>query len=101
MAGDHFPAEYRPKESDADIFAEHTWLQGAFLAAVAYGIEFVLYVMACYLLWIHRRHQAQSYMKNIFFIVYTSIIFVLHTLYMAGLLQFTQESFFDGREIPG
>uniref|UniRef100_A0A0W0G572 Uncharacterized protein n=2 Tax=Moniliophthora roreri TaxID=221103 RepID=A0A0W0G572_MONRR len=99
--GGHFPTEYRPKESDADILGEHTWLQGAFLAAVAYGIEFVLYVMACYLLWIHRRHQAQSYTRNIFLIVYTSVIFLLSTLYMAGLLQFTQESLIDGREIPG
>ncbi|KAI3600718.1 hypothetical protein WG66_014171 [Moniliophthora roreri] len=87
--GGHFPTEYRPKESDADILA------------VAYGIEFVLYVMACYLLWIHRRHQAQSYTRNIFLIVYTSVIFLLSTLYMAGLLQFTQESLIDGREIPG
>ncbi|ESK90410.1 hypothetical protein Moror_13676 [Moniliophthora roreri MCA 2997] len=99
--GDEFPAEYRPNLTDAEILAEHTWLQGAFLGAVAYGIEFVLYVMACYLLWIHRRHQAQSYMRNIFFIVYTSIIFVLSTLYMVGLLQFTQLSFIDGRNIPG
>ncbi|KAG7088751.1 hypothetical protein E1B28_012719 [Marasmius oreades] len=99
MAGDHFPAQYRPNETALEILSEHTWLQGSFLAAVAYGIQFVLYVMASYLLWMHR-NQDKSH-KNIFLILYISVIFILSTLYMAGLLQFTQESFIDGRMIKG
>ena len=91
----------RPNESAGEIFAEHAWLQGALLAAVAYGIEFVLYFMACYLLWIHRNRNDPEKKKKVLFIVYISTIFVLSTLYTAGLFEFTQESFVNGRNIPG
>ncbi|KAG7094109.1 hypothetical protein E1B28_007724 [Marasmius oreades] len=57
--------------------------------------------MASYLLWMHRHQNKSKSHKNIFLILYISIIFTLSTLYMAGLLQFTQESFIDGRMIEG
>lgn len=97
--GSPLPASYRPDESPSVILAEHTWLQGAFLAAVAYGIQFVLYVMTCFFLW-KLRNRANT-TKNLFLIFYISMIFVLSTLYMAGLLQFTQEAFIDDRNISG
>lgn len=93
------PSSFRPDESQAEIFAEHTWLQGAFLAAVAYGMEVILFSMSCYLLYTHR--DSSNRRRNIALTVYISIVFILGTLYMAGLLQFTQQAFIDGRNIPG
>ncbi|KAF9457973.1 hypothetical protein BDZ94DRAFT_1174538 [Collybia nuda] len=93
------PAAYRPDETDKQIFSEHTWLQGAFLAAVAYGMQVILYSMSCYLLVRHRTSTNST--KNIGLTVYITILFTLGTLYIAALLQFTQESFIDGRNIPG
>ena len=93
--------EFRPNESPEVIFAEHTWIQGALLGALAYGIEFVLFVMACYLLWIHRNRSEPEKKKNLFLITYISVIFILSTLYTVALFEFTQESFVDGRNIPG
>ncbi|KAF5385551.1 hypothetical protein D9757_006746 [Collybiopsis confluens] len=97
----HIPGGSRPDESSSTIFSEHTWLQGAFLGAIAYGIEFVLYSMACQMLWVHRRRYSPSPRRNIFLICYISVIFILSTLYLVGLLEFTQLSFIDGRNIEG
>jgi len=99
MADSGFPASYRPDLPSATIFAEHTWLQGAFLGAVAYGIQFVLYVVTCFFLW--RLRKPTTRRLNILFIAYITVIFVLSTLYVVGLFQFTQLSFIDGRNIPG
>ncbi|KXN82729.1 hypothetical protein AN958_02221 [Leucoagaricus sp. SymC.cos] len=96
---DGFPPEWRPDESSADIFAEHTWLQGAFLGAIAFGIEFILYVMTCFFLW--KLRTPINNRQNLFFIFYITVIFTLSVLYVAGLFQFTQLSFIDGRNIPG
>lgn len=93
------PSAYRPDETSMEIFSEHTWLQGACLACVAYGMAFILFTMSCYLLHTHRNNSNRKI--NTVLTVYISIIFTLGTLYMAGLLQFTQEAFIDGRNIPG
>ncbi|KAJ7739991.1 hypothetical protein DFH07DRAFT_715985, partial [Mycena maculata] len=77
---------YRSDETNAQIFSEHTWLQGAFLARVAYGMETILYAMSLHLLW--TAHKGNNN-RDIDLIVYISVIFILGTLYMAGL-QFTQ-----------
>ncbi|KAF7297455.1 hypothetical protein MIND_00979200 [Mycena indigotica] len=92
---------YRPDESAVEIFSEHTWLQGAFLAAIAYGIEAVLFFMSARLLWVARSKDEGTERRNLILIGYISTIYVLGTLYMAGLFQFTQLSFIDNRNIPG
>jgi hypothetical protein len=93
------PPSYRPDEPGENIFVEHTYLQGALLAAVAYGIMFILYCMTCFWLWITRHHFNSR--RNLFFLCFISIIFVLETFYLAGLLEFTQNAFVDFRNIPG
>jgi hypothetical protein len=90
---------YRPDETNAQIFSEHTWLQGAFLASVAYGMEVILFAMSVSLLWTARKRDNTR--MNTGLIIYITIIFILSTLYMAGLLQFTQQSFIDDRNIEG
>ncbi|KAF7290014.1 hypothetical protein HMN09_01306200 [Mycena chlorophos] len=85
-------SSYRPDESNADIFSEHTWLQGAFLATLAYGAAAVLYFMTVSLLLASKGRILLSYI---------SMMFLLSTLYIAGELKFTQQAFIDDRNIPG
>ncbi|KAF8905669.1 hypothetical protein CPB85DRAFT_1376752 [Mucidula mucida] len=93
------PPEWRPDETDEEIFAEHTWLQGAFLGAVAYGIQAILYFMLMHKLLTARK--GANTRRNTGLIIYITTIFILGTLYVAGLFEFTQQSFIDGRNIPG
>ncbi|KAF5347233.1 hypothetical protein D9756_009929 [Leucocoprinus leucothites] len=96
---DRIPASYRPDEPPFMILGERTWLQGAFLAAAAYGIEFILFVMTFYFL-LKRPLAREQQRQNRVFIAYISIVFILSTLYIAALLRFTQLAFIDGRNIP-
>lgn len=74
---------------------EKAWLEGAFVAAITYGIEFVLYAMTCFFLW-KSRNQFNN-RRNLVFILYTTIIFLLATLYLIGLLVSMKEAFIDQR----
>ncbi|KAJ3566193.1 hypothetical protein NP233_g7150 [Leucocoprinus birnbaumii] len=78
----NLPPTYRPDESQTELDAEHSWIQGAFLSSMALGIQFVL------------RH-------NMLLFLYISVIFVLLILYTAGVFEFTQLAFINGRNIPG
>jgi len=55
--------------------------------------------MSCY--WLYKDRNTINSKKNIGLMIYITIIYILGTLYVAGLLQFTQDSFIDGRNIPG
>ncbi|KAF5347288.1 hypothetical protein D9756_009938 [Leucocoprinus leucothites] len=77
---------------------ERAWLQGAFITAIAYGIEFILYTMTSFSLW--KSWSPLNRRRNLIFIFYTSLIFTLSTLYIAGLFEFLQESFIDGNIAP-
>jgi hypothetical protein len=92
---------FRPDESNLEIFSEHLWLQGAFLAAVAYGMQFIVYCMTSYVLWSRRKHVSSNPKADIGRIIYITITFILCTLYIASLLAFTQLMFIDDRNIPG
>ncbi|KAF5347232.1 hypothetical protein D9756_009928 [Leucocoprinus leucothites] len=96
---DYTPSSYRPDEPSVDISTEHYWLQAAFLVAVMYGIESILYMLTSFLLL--KRRNAINNRKNLFLLFYVSAIFILSTLYVSGTLEFTQKAFVDGRNIPG
>jgi Ni/Fe-hydrogenase subunit HybB-like protein len=91
--------EYRPDESDAVIFSEHTWLQGAFLATIAYGMSVVLFAMTVYLLQKHKKRKNSK--KHTALTIYVSILFVLSSVYQGTLQEWTQLSFIDWRNFPG
>jgi hypothetical protein len=93
------PPQYAPDESEAVRFSERTWLQGAFISVLAYGMQVVLYSMSCY--WLYQNRHTDNSKRNVGLMIYITVIFVLGTLYIAGLLQFTQDAFIDGRNIPG
>ncbi|KAJ7045755.1 hypothetical protein C8F04DRAFT_1066038 [Mycena alexandri] len=93
------PAAYQPDETPAEIFSEHTWLQGAFLACIAYGMQAILFFMSLHLLAFAPARKRSRW--NVGLASYMVVMFILGTLYMAGLLEFTQEAFVDARNIPG
>lgn len=93
--------KFTPDEPAAVIFAEKAWLQGALLAAVAYGAEITLFSMCLYLL--IRRHLYGTNHKrtNMILLIYITIMFILSTLFYASNAQFTQLAFIDNRNFPG
>jgi hypothetical protein len=93
------PAAYRPNETSLEIFSEHTWLQGVFLACVAYGMLAILYFLCIQLLLFTRARKPSRRIVGLAW--YITVLFVLSTLYIAALIEFAQESFIDGRDIPG
>ncbi|KAH7910908.1 hypothetical protein BJ138DRAFT_48492 [Hygrophoropsis aurantiaca] len=92
---------YSPNESSAQLFAEGTWLQGAIVTSICYGVVLVLYLMCFQSLWrrIHTRDLGRT--QNIFFLIYVTFIFALGTIYMAFNAQITQMGFINNREYPG
>ncbi|KAJ7495956.1 hypothetical protein B0H11DRAFT_878155 [Mycena galericulata] len=92
-------SSYRPDETPADVFSEHTWLQGAFLSCVAYGMQAILFILCLHLLWTPRARKISRWSAGVS--IYITVMFLLGTLYMAALLEFTQQSFIDARNIPG
>jgi len=90
---------YRPDFPPDVIFSEHTWLQGAFIASIAYGMSAVLFAMTIYLLQKHRRRHNSS--KHFALTIYVSLLFMLSTVYQGTLQEWTQLSFIDWRNFPG
>ncbi|KAJ7346890.1 hypothetical protein DFH08DRAFT_937271 [Mycena albidolilacea] len=93
------PATYRPDETSTEIFSEHTWLQGVFLACVAYGMVALLFFQCINLLLFSPGRQPSRWTHGLAW--YIAMMFALSTIYIGALVQFTQESFIDGRNIPG
>ncbi|KAH7883042.1 hypothetical protein F5I97DRAFT_1815368 [Phlebopus sp. FC_14] len=90
-----------PDESAQQIFAEGTWLQGAIVTAVLYGIVVVLSVMCCRSLCSSIRARDAGYRKNIFFLCYVSLLFTIGTVYVACNSEITQLGFINNRNYPG
>ncbi|KAF7361654.1 hypothetical protein MVEN_00508800 [Mycena venus] len=93
------PAAYRPDETSTEIFSEHTWLQGVFLACVAYGMVALLFFQCINLLLFTPGRKPSRWTQGLAW--YITMLFALSTIYIGALIEFTQESFIDGRNIPG
>lgn len=91
-------ASWTPNEAPNVIFAEKTWLQGAILTGVGYGIVFTLYCMTARALLVGLK---RSDYKKIGWLVYITAMFFLGSIFMGACAQMTQLSFVDYRNIPG
>ncbi|KIJ64812.1 hypothetical protein HYDPIDRAFT_40011 [Hydnomerulius pinastri MD-312] len=85
----------------AQIYAEGTWLQGAIVTAILYGIVVVLYVMCTRSLWSRIRSRDVGHKKNVFFLCYVTFVFALGTIYVAFNTDITQLGFINNRNYPG
>ncbi|KAG1722694.1 uncharacterized protein EDB91DRAFT_1174341 [Suillus paluster] len=88
-------------ESSSQIYAEATWLQGAIVGAMFYGVVVVMSFMCWRLLWPRIRSHSTGYRKNIFFFCYVTFLFVLGTMDAAFSAEETQKTFIYNRLYPG
>ncbi|KAF8997019.1 hypothetical protein BDQ17DRAFT_1391962 [Cyathus striatus] len=90
---------FTPNESSQALFIECTWLQGAILSSVAYGMVFTLFILCFNLLLYSARTSKER--KFAALLIYICVIFALGTLFMCSLSAITQKSFIDDRDYPG
>lgn len=92
-------SSWTPDESSETLLAEKGWLQGAVVSAVAYGIDVALYFMCFNLLF--RQMNRTNYKKHLPLLGYITSVFILSTLFMAAMANFTQLAFIQYRNYLG
>ncbi|KAG1790846.1 uncharacterized protein HD556DRAFT_681706 [Suillus plorans] len=92
-------SSWTPDESSEVLLAEKGWLQGAVASSIAYGIGVTLFFMCFYSL--IRQITRTNYKKSLPLLIYITIDFILGTLFMATLADFTQLAFIQYRDYPG
>ncbi|KIJ62105.1 hypothetical protein HYDPIDRAFT_95146 [Hydnomerulius pinastri MD-312] len=92
-------SSYAPNESSSSIFAEETWLQGALLSCIFFGIEITLAAMSFYS--IFKQMGRSNRRRNISFLVFIFMLFALTTAAQGLSAQFIQMGFITNRDYPG
>ncbi|KAG2097497.1 uncharacterized protein F5147DRAFT_714896 [Suillus discolor] len=92
-------SSWTPDESSETLLEEKGWLQGAVVSSIAYGIGVTLFFMCFHLL--IRQMTRTNYKKSLPLLIYITIDFILGTLFMASLADFTQLAFIQYRDYPG
>ncbi|KAH7918947.1 hypothetical protein BV22DRAFT_1100026 [Leucogyrophana mollusca] len=92
---------YSPSETASQLYAEETWLQGALLTGVGYGIVLALFWLCFRTLWKRIKVKDANYRRNVFFLVYASVMFILGSLFMGSNCDFTQLAYINQRNFPG
>ena len=90
---------YAPDETPFEIFMEKTWLQGAILGAVGYGVQFTLFANCFVLLW--KQISRDNLRQKLPFMIYICVMFSLGTIFMVCSAAFTQMAFITHRNYPG
>jgi len=90
---------YAPDESAATFLAERSWLQGALLSNIFYGMQFVLCGICLEIL--IRQLSRSNLKRHLMLIAFLVVVSVLSTLFMFSLAAFTQRAFIDDRDFPG
>ncbi|KAG1764890.1 hypothetical protein EV702DRAFT_1204815 [Suillus placidus] len=93
-------SSWTPNESSQTILAEEGWLQSTVVSAVAYGIDVALYFM-CFHLLFQQIITRTNYKQPLFLLIYITVSFILGTLFIASLADFTQLAFIQDRNYPG
>ncbi|KAG8215369.1 hypothetical protein J3R82DRAFT_8966 [Butyriboletus roseoflavus] len=92
-------SSYAPDESQSTIIQEETWLQGAFLSSLFFGVETTLSTLT-FLAILRRRTPRRSRM-DIILLVYVTVLFLIVTASQALLLEWIQMGFITQRNYPG
>ena len=82
-------------ETSYQIFTEDTWLQGALLSNIAYGVELALFTM-CFHLWMGKDESPQQKATTLSVFFY-QCLFVLGTTFVGGSMKFAQQAFVEYR----
>ncbi|KAI6041473.1 hypothetical protein EDC04DRAFT_3109721 [Pisolithus marmoratus] len=94
-------SSYAPDESASQLFAEATWLQGAIVTSVFYGVTLTLAFMCVRSLWSRIYSRSSGYKRDIFFLGYVIFVFACASVYQVANAQITQLGFIDRRNYPG
>ncbi|KAI6165276.1 hypothetical protein EDD17DRAFT_1799727 [Pisolithus thermaeus] len=94
-------SSYAPDESAYQLFAEATWLQGAIVTSVFYGVALTLAFNCVRSLWYRIRSRGSGYRRDIFFLGYVLFVFACASVYQVANAQITQLGFIDRRNYPG
>ncbi|KAF9224675.1 hypothetical protein BS17DRAFT_702437 [Gyrodon lividus] len=92
-------SSYARDEPSGSIFADETWLQGALLSCIFFGIEITLAAMSFYS--IFKQIGPTNRRPNIGFMVYICVLFALTTAAQGLSSQFIQMGFITHRDYPG
>jgi len=96
---------WRPNVPESQLFDEKTWLQGAILSAVAYGINLVLFILNVSLLRARAKldikRDSRASRQTICLLIYVCVMFILSTLTIASQAKMTQLGFIENRDFPG
>ncbi|KAJ4467629.1 hypothetical protein J3R30DRAFT_3226365, partial [Lentinula aciculospora] len=92
---------WSPSEDPATLLDERTWLAGAILTGVGYGIVLVLSIMCISNLIGSLKRRSSTMRLQIASLIYVICTFVFATLFLAGSSRMAQLSFIDYRNYPG
>jgi len=90
---------FAQNETIAQIFVEETFLQGALLSNILYGVELTLFLICFTLLW--RQINQSNKRRQLSLLAFVTVIFILGTLFMGSAAKFTQLAFIEDRNYPG
>jgi len=93
------PNPWGPNEPASTVLAEEAWLQGALVAAIAYGVLLTLFCQCVYLFLKLKRHSSCT--TKLPFIVVVFLVFMFSTFFTGSNLKFTQQAFIEDRNYPG
>ncbi|GLB39394.1 hypothetical protein LshimejAT787_0605560 [Lyophyllum shimeji] len=86
-----------PSSVPADLQAERSCFHGTLIATLAYGALLMLYTQLTQVL-LSRPKRGKMYWA---IVAYSSVLFCLATIAIAGMLKYTELSFIDNRNYPG
>jgi len=90
---------WTPYETSSQLFSEKTWLQGAFLSNLAYGVELTLFLTCFKLLLTQRKRSHDKIRVNL--LIFITLVFVLDTIFMGCNAKSIQLAFIQDRNFPG
>ncbi|KAF8877561.1 hypothetical protein CPB84DRAFT_1794780 [Gymnopilus junonius] len=92
-------SSWQPQEDPTILLSERTWLLGAILTGVGYGIVFTLYCLCIHQ--ILRSRERTNQVKRVAMFTYITLITLFGTLFFVSTARMTQLSFIDNRLYPG
>ncbi|KAH9474307.1 hypothetical protein JR316_0012765 [Psilocybe cubensis] len=92
-------ATWIPLEDSLTLLSERTWLSGAVLTGVGYGVVLTMYFLCVRQLL--KTMDSSNRIQRIALLTYTSLITLFGTLFVAACTRMTELSFVDYRLYPG
>ena len=90
---------FAPDEDAATILSEQTWLQGALVTCIGYGVVLTLCFMCFFMLVLGFRRS--RLLRDGPLVLFVFLSFALNTVVTGGTMQLTMQAFVNDRNVPG